>query len=111
MHDKNKSQSAFDEIKDYSVEQLSTLLGHALAHIDKFCTERLTDFAAKTEDKEVADQVRGYLTVNAKKLNTVFIQEFSKKLAGQKTGEKKQKDDGLSLSLVDDDILEEMLLV
>jgi hypothetical protein len=111
MHDKNKSQSAFDEIKDYSVEQLSTLLGHALAHVDKFCTERLTDFSAKTEDKEIADQVSGYLAVNGKKLTTAFIQEFGKKLAGQKTSEKKQKDDGLSLSLVDDDILEEMLLV
>jgi hypothetical protein len=111
MHDKNKSQSAFDEIKDYSIEQLSTLLGHALAHIDKFCNERLTDFAAKTEDKETAEQVRGFLTANGKKLTSVFIQEFSKKLAGEKSGEKKQKDDGLSLSLVDDDILEEMLLV
>ena len=46
MHDKNKSQSAFDEIKDYSIEQLSTLLGHALVHIDKFCNERLADFTA-----------------------------------------------------------------
>lgn len=111
MHDKSKSQSAFDEIKDYSVEQLSTLLGHALAHIDKFCNERLADFSAKTEDKEIADQVRGYLSLNGKKLTTAFILEFGEKLAGQKTSEKKQKDDGLSLSLVDDDILEEMLLV
>ncbi|HEX5057121.1 MAG TPA: DUF1631 family protein [Gammaproteobacteria bacterium] len=110
MQDKNKSQSAFDEIKDYSTTQLSTLLGHALAHIDKFCNERLTDFAAKTEDKETAEQVRGFLITSGKKLSSVFIQEFSKKLAGEKTGEKK-KDDGLSLSLVDDDILEEMLLV
>lgn len=111
MHDKNKSQSAFDEIKDYSVEQLSTLLGHALAHTDKFCNERLADFSAKTEDKEIADQVRGYLSLNGKKLTTAFILEFGKKLAGQKTSGKKQQDDGLSLSLVDDDILEEMLLV
>ncbi len=110
MHDKNKSQSAFDEIKDYSVEQLSTLLGHALAHIEKFCIERLSDFSAKTEDKEIADQVRGYLTASGKKLTTAFIKEFSGKLAGEKAGGKKQ-DDGLSLSLVDDDILEEMLLV
>lgn len=111
MHDKNKSQSAFDEIKDYSVEQLSTLLGHALAHIEKFCTERLSDFSAKTEDKELADQVSGYLTINGRKLTSAFVEQFSRKLAGEKTGEKKQQDDGLSLSLVDDDILEEMLLV
>lgn len=111
MHDKNKSQSAFDEIKDYSVEQLSTLLGHALAHTEKFCVERLSDFSAKTEDKEIADQVRGYLALSGKKLTTAFVEEFSRKLAGEKGSVKKQKDDGLSLSLVDDDILEEMLLV
>jgi hypothetical protein len=111
MHDKNKGQSAFDEVKDYSVEQLSALLGHALAHVDKFCVERLSDFAAKTEDKEIADQVRSYLTVSGKKLTAAFIKVFGDKLAGEKAGGKKQKDDGLSLSLVDDDILEEMLLV
>jgi hypothetical protein len=111
MHDKNKSQSAFDEIKDYSAEQLSALMGHALAHIEKFCTERLSDFTAKTEDKEIADQVSGYLASNGKKLSSEFVRQFSRKLTGEKTGEKKHQDDGLSLSLVDDDILEEMLLV
>jgi hypothetical protein len=113
MHDKNKSQSAFDEIKDYSVEQMSKLVGNALAHTQKSCNEQLSDFSVKSEDKEIADQVLTYLTVNSRPLTTAFIQEFSRRLAGEKTGGKKQKDDGLglSLSLVDDDILEEMLMV
>ena len=71
MHDKNKSQSAFDEIRDYSVEQMSKLVGNALAHTQKSCNEQLSDFSAKSEDKEIADQVLGYLTLNSKPLTTL----------------------------------------
>ncbi|HEY3488326.1 MAG TPA: DUF1631 family protein, partial [Gammaproteobacteria bacterium] len=110
MPDKTKSQAAFDEIKDYSTEQLSKLLGHVLAHTEKFCTEKLSDFSAKTEEKEIAEQILAYLNLNKVKIAKTFVLEFSRRLAGEKI-DKKQKDDGLSLSLVDDDILEEMLLV
>lgn len=109
MSDFKDSKQQFDEIKSFCIEQLQQLTIQGLGHAEKVCTDYLTG-SGDIDSKTAADAARQYIFNNRQELLKTIISSFSQALIGEKVvGDNKKNE--LSLSLVDDDTLDEMIII
>ncbi len=103
--------TCFEEIRAYSQEHLGQLAGRGFAHAEKQCTELLSSADVDTDEKDIIDSARQYLFENKSSLISTFTEQFNLALLGEKDDSESNKADTLSLALVDDDTLDEMIII
>lgn len=108
---KDTHKSCFEEIRAYSTKQLGRLAKRGLAHAEKQCIDLLSSFDVETEEKESIEKAREYLIESAAGLAETYVKNFELALIGEKDVTKDDAKDTLSLALVDDDTLEEMIII
>jgi hypothetical protein len=111
MEAKTNYESCFEEIKAYCTKQLSRFVERGLTHAEKQCTELLISAEVDSDEKDTIDQARQYLFSQKQMLAKTYIEDFALALMGEKAVTEKTKADTLSLALVDDDTLDEMIVI
>jgi hypothetical protein len=104
-------ESCFEEIKAYSAKQLATLAERGLAHAEKQCAELLSSTEIESEEKDVIDQARQYLFAQKQELTGTIVKRFELALLGEEVVKDQDKANSLTLALVDDDTLDEMIII
>ncbi len=110
MTDSKKSHQVFEEIKAFSVEHFSHMIAHALTHAEKLCVQTKSNLDLETEEIECAGKTHEFLIKHAKQILPKFVKEYKETLAGDKNFAETQNNT-LSLSLVDEDTLDEMIVI
>lgn len=105
------SKKIFDEIKSFSIERTSALIKQVLEQTEKTCVEIGKDLDAEFDDKIEADLTLEYLRENSENIIKQFVKQSSETLAGEKVVGEANQDLSLTLSLVDDETLDEMILI
>ena len=111
MDEPTNYEGCFEEIKAYCAKQLGLFAERGLAHAEKQCTELLSSADVESEEKDAIDSARQYLFTSKQTLIQTFVSNFALALLGEKSVEDKSGDNSLSLALVDDDTLDEMIVI
>lgn len=104
------SQKTFDEIKSFNKEQITILIAQVLTHAEKLCVASGDNPELSVNDRTLADMALDYLRQNSKQILEQFTKQSIEMLAGEKIV-KESDSESLTLSLVDDDTLEEMITI
>jgi hypothetical protein len=104
------SKKTFDEIKSFSKDQIAVLIAQVLTHAEKLCIASGNNSELSVDDRALADTTRDYLRQNSKQILDLFTEQSIELLAGEKIV-KESGAESLTLSLVDDDTLEEMITI
>ena len=110
MSNQTESQEQFDDIKSFCIEQLKMLVIKSLGHTEKVCAE-LISADGDADENAIADEAQQFVSSNRKDLLKSIIDSFSQTLTGEKIVEDGSSKNELSLSLVDDDMLDEMIII
>ncbi len=111
MTAKEENQSCFEEIKAYSSEQLTQLAERGFSHAEKQCSELLSSGEVESEEKDTIEGTQKYLFSEKTALIQRFTEQFNLALLGEGDLSEAKKADTLSLALVDDDTLDEMIII
>jgi hypothetical protein len=109
--DDSNNIEIFDEIKSFSIERISELIKKILEKTEQDCIDIGKDLDAEFDEKVEADLTLEYLRGIKEEIITQYVKQSSETLAGEKIVSDSNQDLSLTLSLVDDETLDEMILI
>ncbi|HEX7028937.1 MAG TPA: DUF1631 family protein, partial [Gammaproteobacteria bacterium] len=109
--DNTNCKEIFEEIKSFSIERISELIKQVLEKTEQTCVDIGKDLDSEFDEKVEADLTLDYLRQNKEEIGHQFLKQSSETLAGEKIVGESNQDLSLTLSLVDDDTLDEMILI